>query len=153
MTNDMKILSDGFVWKLVDHETAKKIWQEDILPLYMLYSDGSEALVESRRQMEDGIEFGLQFGIEVGNLSEFGKLAPSTIEFVKSIIPPIKWEKDGKNLYGDSQIITFMITENARIELFANGKSLSYHTSIERAKEEAERCNLERMLKIIGIKI
>lgn len=149
----MKILSDGFVWKLVDYDTAKKIWEQDLFPLYILYHDESETLVECEEQLEEGIEFGLQFGIEVGNLSDFGKLAPSAIELIKSIIPPIKWENNGVHIYGESELTTFIITGGPRRELFANGKHLGYHSCTDRAKEAAERYNFERIIKLIGIKI
>ena len=42
----MKITKDGFIWKIVTEE-AKMIWNSGLYPLYVLYPDDTEALIEN----------------------------------------------------------------------------------------------------------
>jgi hypothetical protein len=70
MEQKTKICADGFVWLVVEHEQARKLYKTDAISLYTLYNDESEALIESEEKLEETIEKGLQTGIEVGFLSE-----------------------------------------------------------------------------------
>ncbi len=70
MERKTKICADGFVWLVVDHEQARKLYKADAISLYTLYNDESEALIESEEKLEEAIEKDLQIGIEVGFLSE-----------------------------------------------------------------------------------
>lgn len=70
MEQKTKICADGFVWLVVDHEQARKLYKADAISLYTLYNDESEALIESEEKLEETIEKGLQTGIEVGFLSD-----------------------------------------------------------------------------------
>nr|DAY86330.1 MAG TPA: hypothetical protein [Caudoviricetes sp.] len=70
MEQKTKICADGFVWLVVEHEQARKLYKADAISLYALYNDESEALIESEEKLEETIEKGLQTGIEVGFLSE-----------------------------------------------------------------------------------
>ena len=65
----MKITRDGFVWKLITAEEARKIWDAEIFEIYKLYDDDSEGLIESEeRLLEEIAVVGSQLAIEVGNL-------------------------------------------------------------------------------------
>lgn len=68
MEQKTKTNADGFVWLVVDHEQARKLYKADAISLYTLYNDGAEALIESEEKLEETIEKGLQTGIEVGFL-------------------------------------------------------------------------------------
>jgi hypothetical protein len=70
MEQKTKTNADGFVWLVVDHEQARKLYKADAISLYTLYNDESEALIESEEKLEETIEKGLQIGIEVGFLSD-----------------------------------------------------------------------------------
>lgn len=70
MEQKTKICTDGFVWLVVGHEQARKLYKADAIPLYTLYNDESEALIESKEKLEEAIERGLQIGIEVGFISK-----------------------------------------------------------------------------------
>lgn len=70
MEQKTKICADGFVWLVVDHEQARKLYKADAISLYTLYNDESEALIESEEKLEEAIEKGLEIGIEVGFLSK-----------------------------------------------------------------------------------
>lgn len=70
MEQKTKTNADGFVWLVVEHEQARKLYKADVISLYTLYNDGSEALIESEEKLEETIEKGLQTGIEVGFLSD-----------------------------------------------------------------------------------
>lgn len=70
MKQKTKICADGFVWLVVEHEQARKLYKADAISLYTLYNDESEALIESEEKLEETIEKGLQIGIEVGFLSD-----------------------------------------------------------------------------------
>ncbi len=66
--NKMKITADGFVWLIVN-DFAKEMYQTQILtPLYTLYEDDSEALIETWDDLNLTLEKGLDIGIEVGTL-------------------------------------------------------------------------------------
>lgn len=64
----MKITGDGFVWKLITAEEARKIWDAEIFEIYKLYDDDSEGLIESEEQLLEEIAAGSQLAIEVDNL-------------------------------------------------------------------------------------
>lgn len=64
----MKITRDGFVWKLITAEEARKIWDAEIFEIYKLYDDDSEGLIESEERLLEEIAAGSQLAIEVGNL-------------------------------------------------------------------------------------
>lgn len=66
----MKIIKDGFVWKLLTAEEAEKLWDLDIFEIYKLYDDDSEGLIETKEQLEEALGCGCQLGIEVGKLPE-----------------------------------------------------------------------------------
>lgn len=61
-----KVLPDGFVWLLVPPERIRGQWKTGTFTLYRLYSDGSEAMIEDDRFLEETIDGGYQVGIEVG---------------------------------------------------------------------------------------
>lgn len=63
----MKIV-DGFVWKVVTEE-AKDIFNSGLFPLYKLYEEGNEALIEYFEDLQIALEQGLEIGIEVGSLN------------------------------------------------------------------------------------
>lgn len=63
--NTIKITKEGFVWRIVDAETAKELFHESSLPIFALYSDDSEAEIQTIEELEEAIKYH-QVGIEVG---------------------------------------------------------------------------------------
>lgn len=68
--NHTKTCSDGFVWLLITHDQARRLWEVDVFTLYRLYDDDAEAEIESEKDLERTIERGCQIGIEVGFISQ-----------------------------------------------------------------------------------
>lgn len=66
MEQKIKICSDGFVWLVVSHEQARKLYKADVISLFTLYSDDSEAMIESEEKLKEAVGKGLRIGIEVG---------------------------------------------------------------------------------------
>lgn len=60
----MKIV-DGFVW-LVVTEKAREIYNTELFDLYVLYPDGSEALIDKLHILVEALENGHDIAIEVG---------------------------------------------------------------------------------------
>ena len=72
---DMKILKifkeERFVWKVIDANYAIKLYNLNAEPIYRLYEDDSESLVEDVSEIsEDGV-----YGIEIGFLKDIKSLA------------------------------------------------------------------------------
>jgi hypothetical protein len=65
----MKVMNDGFVYKLVSGEKAKDIFVLGMFELYIVYDDDSEALIESHKDLNEAMERGYDIGIAVGNLN------------------------------------------------------------------------------------
>lgn len=70
MEQKIIICPDGFVWLVVSHEQARKLYKADAISLFTLYSDDSEAMIESEEKLEEAVGKGLQIGIEVGFIPE-----------------------------------------------------------------------------------
>ena len=64
----MKTTQDGFVWKLITAEEARKIWDVELFEIYKLYDDDSEGLIESEERLLEEITGGAKLAIEVGKL-------------------------------------------------------------------------------------
>jgi hypothetical protein len=58
---------DGFVWMIVN-DVAIDLFLFDFFGLYILYSDGSEALIEEEEEIYKALLNGLDIGVEVGHL-------------------------------------------------------------------------------------
>jgi hypothetical protein len=65
----MKVMNDGFVYKLVSEEKAKDIFALGLFELYVVYDDDTEALIESHKDLNEAIDKGYDIGIAVGNLN------------------------------------------------------------------------------------
>ena len=65
----MKVMNDGFVYKLVSKEKAKDIFALGLFELYVVYDDDTEALIESHIDLNEAIDKGYDIGIAVGNLN------------------------------------------------------------------------------------
>lgn len=63
---DMKVMKDGFVYKLVTTEKAKQILYQNLFELYSIYDDDSESLIETLSDLDRAIEQGNEIGIPVG---------------------------------------------------------------------------------------
>ena len=62
---------DEFVWKVINADYARKIYDLNIEPIYRLYEDDSESLVEDVSEItEDGV-----YGIEIGFLKDIKYMA------------------------------------------------------------------------------
>ena len=64
---NLKITKDDeFVWKVINADYARKMYNLNIEPIYRLYEDDSESLVEDALEItEDGV-----YGIETGFLKD-----------------------------------------------------------------------------------
>ena len=69
---NLKITKDDeFVWKVINADYARKIYYLNIEPIYRLYEDDSESLVEDVSEIsEDGV-----YGIEIGFLKDIKFMA------------------------------------------------------------------------------
>ena len=69
---NLKITKDDeFVWKVINTDYARKIYDLNIEPIYRLYEDDSESLVEDVLEItEDGV-----YGIEIGFLKDIKFMA------------------------------------------------------------------------------
>jgi hypothetical protein len=65
----MKVMNDGFVYKLVSEEKAKDIFALGLFELYVVYDDDTESLIESYKDLNEAIDNRCHIGIEVGNLN------------------------------------------------------------------------------------
>lgn len=69
---NLKITKDDeFVWKVINADHARKMYNLNIEPIYRLYEDDSESLVENVSEItEDGV-----YGIEIGFLKDIKSMA------------------------------------------------------------------------------
>ena len=69
---NLKITKDDeFVWKVINADCARKIYNLNVEPIYRLYEDDSESLVENVSEItEDGV-----YGIEIGFLKDIKSMA------------------------------------------------------------------------------
>lgn len=69
---NLKITKDDeFVWKVINADYARKMYNLNIEPIYKLYEDDSESLVENISEItEDGV-----YGIEIGFLKDIKFMA------------------------------------------------------------------------------
>ena len=65
----MRVMSDGFIYKLVDGSKAKDIFALGLFELYILWEDDSESLIETHNTLNDALENGYDVGIAVGNIN------------------------------------------------------------------------------------
>lgn len=62
----MRVMNDGFVYKLVSEEKAKDIFALGLFELYILWDDDSESLIDTHNELNDALEKGYEIGIPVG---------------------------------------------------------------------------------------
>ena len=69
---NLKITKDDeFVWKVINTDYARKIYNLNVEPVYRLYEDDTESLVEDVSEItEDGV-----YGIEIGFLKDIKSMA------------------------------------------------------------------------------
>jgi len=65
----MRVMNDGFVYKVVNGEKAKDIFALGLFELYILWDDDSESLIDTHNELNDALEKGYEIGIEVGNIN------------------------------------------------------------------------------------
>jgi hypothetical protein len=65
MKNNTKVI-DGFIWRILSEEEAIHMFESGEYDLYLLYGDGSEALIYSREELSGALERGMDVAIEVG---------------------------------------------------------------------------------------
>jgi hypothetical protein len=65
----MKVMNDGFVYKLVNEEKAKQIFELNLFELYIIWDDDSETLIDDLMLLNEVLERGYEIGIPVGNLN------------------------------------------------------------------------------------
>lgn len=62
-----EIVRNGFNWKIVTDD-AIKLFEDSNLDLYILYNDGSEALIEDKYSLREALGSGLDIGMEIGKI-------------------------------------------------------------------------------------
>ena len=69
---NLKITKDDeFVWRVINADYARKIYNLNVEPVYRLYENDSESLVEDVSEItEDGV-----YGIEIGFLKDIKSMA------------------------------------------------------------------------------
>jgi len=65
----MKVMNDGFIYKLVSGEKAKDIFALGLFELYIVYNDDTESEIESHKDLNEAVENGYDIGIAVGNIN------------------------------------------------------------------------------------
>jgi hypothetical protein len=60
-------IRDNFAWLLIN-EKAKEVFSSGLFEVYKLHDDGSESLCESYADINYALEYGLDLGIEVGDI-------------------------------------------------------------------------------------
>lgn len=65
----MRVMKDGFVYKLVSSDKAKDIFSLGLFDLYVIHNDDSESLIDSRNDLIQALENGNEIGIPVGNIN------------------------------------------------------------------------------------
>lgn len=126
----MKITRDGFVWKLITAEEARKIWDAEIFEIYKLYDDDSEGLIESEeRLLEEIAAAGSQLAIEVGKID--------SVEFVRDRIPSVKWvDSEAMEDFSSAFLGWFSLAIERRdrvFNLFLNGAHVGGFPTMETA--------------------
>ena len=66
----MRVMNDGFVYKLVNYDIAKDIFSLGLFELYVLHDDDTESLIDSRNDLNNALESGSNIGIAVGNINQ-----------------------------------------------------------------------------------
>ena len=66
--DNIKITADGFVWLIVT-DVAEKLYYSNAMQVYRLYDDGTEALIENFRDLQDALAVGNDIGVEIAPLS------------------------------------------------------------------------------------
>lgn len=66
---------DGFITYAVSPETAKAIFCYGDIPIFRLYDDGAEGMVESYEDLESSIESGVTLGVCIGFLDDIIRAA------------------------------------------------------------------------------
>ena len=69
MTNRMYTTKDKFSWWIVT-DMAHKIFETDSIPLYVIYDDESESLIESIEELQEAINLNLPIAMELGYIKE-----------------------------------------------------------------------------------
>jgi hypothetical protein len=65
----MRVMNDGFVYKVVSGDKARQIFDLNLFELYILWIDDSESLIETHNILNEAIEGGYDIGISVGNIN------------------------------------------------------------------------------------
>lgn len=146
----MKITQDGFVWKAISAKAAELLFSAGEEEIYILYDDDSEGLVETDEQLKEATERGCRFGVEVGWLPN-AISTPDPAEFVKQLIPPLKWvDSDAMKGFSSASLGGFKLAVEHRYEvfnLFLNGVHIGGFSTMEEAKEFAKANLQEAILK------
>lgn len=66
----MKVMKDGFVYKLVSSDKAKDIFSLGLFELYVIHDDDSESLIDTIDELNEALENGNEIGIPVGNINQ-----------------------------------------------------------------------------------
>jgi hypothetical protein len=66
---NVRITEDGFIWKVLPNKSAKMIFVNGSIDLYILFDDVSEILIKTFQELWLALEQGNPIGIKVGKLN------------------------------------------------------------------------------------
>jgi hypothetical protein len=98
MKTQIKVMPDGFVWRVLTPTEARALWQTNTFEIFYLDSDGSEHLIESDDDFNDvvddctlAIECGYVTNINLKNENTEATLGDLTVraKFVKDEEPKL----------------------------------------------------------------
>lgn len=152
---DMKITEDSFVWKTISAKAAELLFNAGEEEIYILYDDDSEGLVETPEQLKEAVERGCQFGVEVGRIPNTIN-TPDPAEFVKQLIPPLKWVKGKGPVLACANVLRTKYeierqTHGDGFVLYLGRYPLRTYASIDKAKEGAKQNLNESILKVLKL--
>jgi hypothetical protein len=93
----MKI-SENYVFAILSPIEAREFNEKTKTDLYKMFSDGTESFIESRKDLEDAIDLGIEIGIEIGELddlkAEFDQNAPHSTNFDEWLLEKTEFSKE-----------------------------------------------------------
>ena len=85
-----KVTTDGYIWIVIDKNTALHLFSDYDIELFKLYDDNSECAIETFKEIYDHVG---EFGIEVGFIKDLLPLCPHCGKsLVPSNNPDYVWE-------------------------------------------------------------
>ena len=70
MNDHLNVTQEGFVWYVLDGQSALSLWSCGSVSIYVLRDDNTEVMVDSREDLVAYLSEGAVFGIEVGHIAD-----------------------------------------------------------------------------------